>query len=238
MRRAQEARSRETTIRTLCEIGVIPVVRCHSADAAIRVTDALVDAGLPIAEVTMTVPDAIEAIEQLARRYSASSDEGKRAIIGAGTVVDAEIARRAVKAGAEFIVSPGFVADVVDVARSAGVAVLPGALTPTEILAATRAGADLVKVFPVQSVGGAAYLRALRGPFPDVPLVPTGGVDLDNAADFIRAGAAAIGVGSELVSRELLARGDFAAIATRAERFVSAVAHARQGMSRPPASRA
>jgi len=225
------ARSREETIRILRDVGVIPVVRCNSADIAAHVTDALVEAGLPIAEITMTVPNAIEAIERLAHRYASSSDGEQRALIGAGTVIDAEFARRAVKAGAQFIVSPGLVREVVDVARSAGLAVLPGALTPTEILAAAGAGADLVKVFPVQSVGGANYIRALRGPFPDLPLVPTGGVDLDNTAEFIRAGAAAVGVGSELISREALARGDYAAIGARASQFVSAVKGARQAVA-------
>jgi len=206
-------------MKALLDIGIIPVVRSDTADAAIRVTDVLIDAGLPVAEITFTVPDAVDVIAKLARR---------RAVIGAGTVTTAEQARAAIRAGAEFLVSPGFVPEVIAVAKAAGVTMIPGALTPTEILAARRAGGDLIKVFPVQSLGGASYVRALRGPFPDIPLVPTGGVDLTNAAEFIRAGAVAVGVGSELVSRQAMETGDYDTIAARAEQFVAAVANARR----------
>ena len=206
-------------MKALLDIGVIPVVRCDSADVAIRVTDVLIDAGLPVAEITFTVPDAVDVIAKLARR---------RGVIGAGTVTSAEQARAVIRAGAEFIVSPGFVPEVIEVEKAAGVTMMPGALTPTEILNAQRAGADLIKVFPIQSLGGPSYLRALRGPFPDIPLVPTGGVDLGNVAEFIRAGAAAVGVGSELISRQALAAGNYATIAERAALFVAAVAQARR----------
>jgi len=217
------ARTSTETLAILLQVGVIPVVRSDSADVAIRVTEVLIEAGLPIAEITLTVPNAIDVISKLARRTG-----GERILIGAGTVIDAEGARRAIRAGAEFIVSPGLVLEVIEVAKAAGVAIIPGALSPTEILAATRAGGDLVKVFPVKSLGGAAYIRALRGPFPDLPLVPTGGVDLNNVADYIRAGATAVGVGSELVPRDVLASGNYQSIAALAERFVTAVAHARR----------
>ena len=217
------ARPSTETLAILRQIGVIPVVRTDTADVAIRVTEVLIEAGLPIAEITLTVPNAIDVIGQLARRTG-----GERILIGAGTVTDAEGTRSAIRAGAEFVVSPGVVPEVIETAKAAGVAVIPGALTPTEILAAVRAGGDLVKVFPVKSLGGAAYIRALRGPFPDLPLVPTGGVDLNNVADFIRAGATAVGVGSELVPREVLGSGNYQSIAARAERFVTAVAHARR----------
>jgi len=206
-------------MKALLDVGVIPVVRCDASDVAVRVTEVLIDAGLPIAEITFTVPDAVDVIAKLARR---------RGVIGAGTVTTADQARAAIRAGAEFIVSPGFVPEVIEVAKSAGVTMIPGALTPTEILDAQRAGADLIKVFPVQSLGGPSYLRALRGPFPDIPLVPTGGVDLGNVAEFIRAGAAAVGVGSELISRQALAAGNYPAIAERAALFVAAVAKARR----------
>ncbi|HZI41968.1 MAG TPA: bifunctional 4-hydroxy-2-oxoglutarate aldolase/2-dehydro-3-deoxy-phosphogluconate aldolase [Gemmatimonadaceae bacterium] len=206
-------------MKALLDVGVIPVVRCDASDVAGRVTEVLIDAGLPIAEITFTVPDAVDVIAKLARR---------RGVIGAGTVTNADQARAAIRAGAEFIVSPGFVPEVIEVAKSAGVTMIAGALTPTEILDARRAGADLIKVFPVQSLGGPSYLRALRGPFPDIPLVPTGGVDLGNVAEFIRAGAAAVGVGSELISRQALAAGNYPAIAERAALFVAAVAKARR----------
>jgi 2-dehydro-3-deoxyphosphogluconate aldolase/(4S)-4-hydroxy-2-oxoglutarate aldolase len=148
-------------------------------------------------------------------------------LVGAGTVTDAETARRAVDAGAEFIVSPCLVPEVIEAAQRADVAVLPGALTPGEVFAAFRHGADMVKVFPAQSVGGAAYIRALRGPFPDIPLVPTGGVTLANLAEMFKAGAAAVGVGTELISQDALARRDYAAIGARAKQFIAAVRKAR-----------
>lgn len=179
------------------------------------VAEALLQAGLAVVEITMTVPNAIDAIRAVAKRFT-----GKM-LVGAGTVTDAETARRAVDAGAEFIVSPCLVADVIEAAHDVDVAVLPGALTPSEVFEAFRSGADMVKVFPVQSVGGAAYLRALRGPFPALPLVPTGGVTLENMAEMFKAGAAAIGVGSELISQDALARRDYAAIGALAKQFLN-----------------
>jgi 2-dehydro-3-deoxyphosphogluconate aldolase/(4S)-4-hydroxy-2-oxoglutarate aldolase len=210
--------------KSLVEVGVIPVVRCDSADVAVRVSEVLIAAGLPVAEITFTVPNALDAIARLAR---------KDALIGAGTVTTADQARDAIRAGAAFIVSPGLVPEVVDVVKAAGVTMIPGALTPTEILAAARAGADLIKIFPAHSLGGPAYIKTLRGPFPDLPLVPTGGVDLENVAEFMRAGATAVGVGSELVSREALAKGDYETIAKRAEQFVRTVANVRRAGAKP-----
>jgi 2-dehydro-3-deoxyphosphogluconate aldolase/(4S)-4-hydroxy-2-oxoglutarate aldolase len=200
----------------LREVGIIPIIRASSAEAVVPVAEALLQAGLPICEITLTVPNAIDAIGAVAKRFSG------KVLVGAGTVTDAETARRAMDAGAEFIVSPCLVPEVIEAAQRAGVAVLPGALTPGEIFEAFRAGGDMVKVFPVQSVGGAAYLRALRGPFPDIPLVPTGGVTLGNIADMLKAGAAAVGVGTELISQDALARRDYAAIGARAKQFLEA----------------
>jgi 2-dehydro-3-deoxyphosphogluconate aldolase/(4S)-4-hydroxy-2-oxoglutarate aldolase len=213
--------------KSLVEVGVIPVVRCGSADIAVRVAEVLIDAGLPVAEITFTVPNATHAIARLVR------NSGSRALIGAGTVTTADQARDAIRAGASFIVSPGLVPEVVDVAKAAGVTMIPGALTPTEIIAAFRAGADLVKIFPAHSLGGPAYIRSLRGPFPDLPLVPTGGVDLDNVAEFMQAGATAVGVGSELVSRDALAKGDYDTIAKRAAQFVKTIANVRRAGAKP-----
>jgi 2-dehydro-3-deoxyphosphogluconate aldolase/(4S)-4-hydroxy-2-oxoglutarate aldolase len=169
----------------------------------------------------MTVPGAIDAIAAVSKRFA------DKVLVGAGTVTDAETAKRAADAGAEFVVTPCLVPEVIDAVRNAGVAVLPGGLTPTEIFAAFSAGADMVKVFPAQNVGGAAYLRALRGPFPDIPLVPTGGVTLDNIRAMFDAGAAAVGVGSELISKEALARRDYAAIGALAAKFLEASRTAR-----------
>jgi 2-dehydro-3-deoxyphosphogluconate aldolase / (4S)-4-hydroxy-2-oxoglutarate aldolase len=214
-------RSRSSALATLRDVGIIPVIRADSADAALAVVEALTGAGLAVVEITMTVPGAIDVISSVAKRF------GDRVLVGAGTVTDAATTQRAVDAGATFIVTPCLVPDVIDAARRADVAVLPGALTPTEVFEAHRRGGDMVKVFPTQSVGGAAYLRALRGPFPKIPLVPTGGVTLDNVRDLFDAGAAAVGVGGELISRDALARRDYAAIGALAGQFLGAVRAAR-----------
>ena len=212
---------REKTASTLREVGIIPIIRAPSADAAVAVAEALLQAGLTVAEITLTVPNAIDAIGAVAKRFPG------KVLVGAGTVTDAETAKRAVDAGAEFIVTPCLVPAVIEAAQRAGVAVLPGALTPGEVFEAFRSGGDMVKVFPVQSVGGAAYLRALRGPFPGIPLVPTGGVTLENVGEMFKAGAAAVGVGTELISKDALARRDYAAIGALAKQFLAAVRQAR-----------
>jgi 2-dehydro-3-deoxyphosphogluconate aldolase/(4S)-4-hydroxy-2-oxoglutarate aldolase len=197
------------------------VIRTASADAAVAVVEALLEAGLTVAEITMTVPNAIDAIASVAKRFA------NQVLVGAGTVTDAETARRAMDAGAEFIVTPCLIPEVIDAARRADIAVLPGALTPTEVFEAFRIGGDMVKVFPAQNVGGAAYLRALRGPFPEIPLVPTGGVTLENVREMFDAGAAAVGVGSELISKDALARRDYTAIGALAAQFLAAARQAR-----------
>jgi 2-dehydro-3-deoxyphosphogluconate aldolase/(4S)-4-hydroxy-2-oxoglutarate aldolase len=214
------------TVSRLREVGIIPIIRASSANAVVPVTEALLQAGLPICEITLTIPNAIDAIGAVAKRFPG------QVLVGAGTVTDAETARRAVEAGAEFIVTPCLipeVREVIEAAHRADVAVLPGALTPGEVFEAFRLGGDMVKVFPVQSVGGAAYLRALRGPFPDIPLVPTGGVTLANMAELFQAGAAAVGVGTELISKDALARRDYAAIGALAKQFLAAARRARAG---------
>lgn len=213
--------SRSSALDTLREVGIIPVIRAESDDAAKAVVEALVQAGLVVAEITMTVPRAIEAIAAVKKQL------GDKVLVGAGTVTDADTAKRAVDAGAEFIVTPCLVPEVIEAARRAEVAVLPGALTPTEVLQAFRLGGDMVKVFPAQNVGGASYLRALRGPFPEIPLVPTGGVTLENVGEMFNAGAAAVGVGSELISKDALARRDYTAISGVATQFLAAVRKAR-----------
>jgi 2-dehydro-3-deoxyphosphogluconate aldolase / (4S)-4-hydroxy-2-oxoglutarate aldolase len=216
-------RSRSAVLLAIRKTGIIPVIRGESSAVALAVVETLAEAGLAIAEITMTVPAAIEAIVAAKKRF------GDKMLIGAGTVTDEETVRRAIDAGAEFIVSPCLVPDVIDAARREDVAVLPGALTPSEIFRAFRDGADMVKVFPVQNVGGAAYLRALRGPFPEIPLVPTGGVTLDNLGELFAAGAVAVGVGSELISKEALARRDYATIGALAGQFLAAARKASSG---------
>jgi 2-dehydro-3-deoxyphosphogluconate aldolase/(4S)-4-hydroxy-2-oxoglutarate aldolase len=174
---------RDKTVATLREVGIIPIIRAASADVAVAVVEAILRAGISVAEITMTVPNALDAMATVAKRFAG------KVLLGAGTVTDAETARRAVDAGALFVVTPCLVPEVIEAAHRADVAVLPGALTPGEIFEAFRLGGDLIKIFPIQSLGGAAYLRALRGPFPHIPLVPTGGVTLDNIDEMFQARA-------------------------------------------------
>ena len=175
------------------QVGVIPVLRAASAETAIMAAKAVCQGGIPIVEITMTVPDAVQVIAELTLSLS------RQVMIGAGTVMDAETAKLCANAGAQFIVSPVFNADVVKAARDEGVVVMAGALTPTEILTASNAGSDFVKVFPCGNVGGPSYIRAIKTVLPQIQLVPTGGVTLANTADYLDSGAAAVGVGSELV---------------------------------------
>ena len=203
------------------DVGIIPIIRAHSAQTAGRIGAALVESGLTVIEITMTVPDALAAIE------SAVRDHGSDVVVGAGTVTSREMAEKAIGSGAAFLVTPGLLPAVIDAARRQGVPVIGGALTPTEIMAAVDAGADWVKVFPASAVGGPAYLRALRGPFPSLNLVPTGGVTLESVGPYVLAGAAAVGVGGELIPPDAVKRGDFQSIAAIARQFLEAVRAAR-----------
>lgn len=212
---------REKTVATLREVGIIPIIRAPTADAAVAVVEAILHAGIGVAEITMTVPNALDAMATVAKRFAG------KVLLGAGTVTDGETARRAVDAGAEFVVTPCLVAEVIEAAHRADVAVLPGALTPGETFEAFRLGGDLIKIFPIQSLGGAAYLRALRGPFPHIPLVPTGGVTLDNIGEMFRARAAAVGIGNQMIPKDALARRDYAAISSLARQFLAAAREAR-----------
>ncbi|HEU4833311.1 MAG TPA: bifunctional 4-hydroxy-2-oxoglutarate aldolase/2-dehydro-3-deoxy-phosphogluconate aldolase [Pyrinomonadaceae bacterium] len=208
-------------IQTIRDIGVIPVVRATSADEAMRAIDAIREGGIPVLEITMTVPGAVKVIEEVAKRY------GKDALVGAGTVLDPETATACVSSGAQFIVSPALNLETIACCRRLDVAVMPGALTPTEVVHAWTAGADFVKVFPAGAVGGPSYLKALKAPLPQIELVPTGGVSLRTAADFIRAGAAALGVGADLVDVSAIREGQSALITERAKQFIEIVREAR-----------
>ena len=201
----------------ILDVGIIPVIRCSSAREAFFAVEAVTAGGIPIAELTMTVPGAIDVIAELARKL------GDDVIIGAGTVLDAPTAQRCIDAGAQFVVSPGFDLQTVKLAKSLGTLVMAGALTPTEVIAAWKAGSDFVKIFPCGNVGGAKYIKALKGPLPQVPMIPTGGVNLETAADFIRAGAAALGIGRELVSSAALQSGDSLEITRTARRYLAAI---------------
>lgn len=208
-------------IQTIRDIGVIPVVRAQSADEAMQAIDAIREGGISILEITMTVPGAVGVIEEVSKRY------GNEALVGAGTVLDPETARACILAGAQFIVSPALNTETVEVCRYNEIAVMPGALTPTEVVQAWRSGADFVKVFPAGAVGGASYLKALKAPLPQIELIPTGGVSLKTAADFIKAGASALGVGADLVDLQAIREGQQQLITERAREFVRIVREAR-----------
>ncbi|HKP87292.1 MAG TPA: bifunctional 4-hydroxy-2-oxoglutarate aldolase/2-dehydro-3-deoxy-phosphogluconate aldolase [Blastocatellia bacterium] len=208
-------------ISRIVEVGIIPVVRAESAGIAMRAIEAIKEGGVSVIEITMTVPSAIRVIEETAGRF------GAEAVVGAGTVLDAETARACILAGARFIVSPALDLETIACCRRYGVAVLPGAMTPTEVLTAWTAGADMVKVFPAGALGGASYIKNLKAPLPQIDLVPTGGVSLDTAADFIKAGATALGVGADLVDTKAIIEGNGKLITERARRFAEIVREAR-----------
>lgn len=209
----------------IVEIGIVPVVRASSAGEARMAADAVCEGGIPIAEITMTVPGAVELIRELTR--SGPGD----VLVGAGTVLNVEAAKQCLDAGAEFLVSPGLNFEVIQLAAKEGKLMMAGALTPTEVIMAWEAGSDFVKVFPCGQVGGAKYIKALKGPLPQVPLVPTGGVNLNTAAEFVEAGAAALGVGGELVPAGALRSGKPEIIVENARKFLAIVKEARARMT-------
>ena len=212
---------RDGIVRQIADGGVVAVIRLQDGSKLRAVVNALARGGITALEITMTVPRAIELIAEIAPSLPPGF------LLGAGTVVDPDTARAAVKAGARYIVSPVFRPAVVEATHAAGAAAMPGCFSPTEILAAWDAGADVVKVFPATALGP-SYFKDLKGPMPQVRLMPTGGVSLENAAEWIRAGAVAIGVGGALVDPKLIAAGDFAGITERARRFVERVRQARE----------
>src|SRR2546423_9541295 len=213
--------TKSEVVRQIRETAVIPVVRANSADEAMRAIDAIREGGIAILEITMTVPGAVKVIEEVSARY------GNDTLVGAGTVLDPETAQVCIAAGARFVVSPSLNLETIAFCRGQDVVVVPGALTPTEVVQAWSAGADFVKVFPAGAVGGASYIKALKAPLPQVELVPTGGVSLKTAADFIRAGAAAVGVGTDLVDIKAIREGQASLITERAKQFVEIVRQAR-----------
>ena len=213
-----------TVTNQIIQTGLIPVIRAESSDIALRAIDAIREGGLSVLEITMTVPGAIRVIEEVARRFGAD------AIVGAGTVLDSETARACMLAGAQFIVSPALDLETISCCRRYSIPVMPGAMTPTEVVTAWKAGADFVKVFPANAVGGPAYIKALRAPLPQIQLVPTGGVSLKTAADFIKAGAAALGVGTDLVDTSALRAGEHKTITARARQFIEIVQSARKNL--------
>jgi 2-dehydro-3-deoxyphosphogluconate aldolase/(4S)-4-hydroxy-2-oxoglutarate aldolase len=208
-------------VETIRAGGVVAILRLAAAEDLVPVAQAIEAGGVTAIEFTLTTPGAIRALGPARARL------GQGVSLGVGTVLDRRAAEAAIEAGAEFVVAPNLCAAVIETCHAARIPVIPGAFSPTEIAAAWEAGASLVKVFPVGSVGP-RYIRDLRGPFPDIPLVPTGGVSLENLEAFLRAGAVAVGVGGEMVPRDLLARRAFAEITTRARAFADAVGRARE----------
>jgi len=213
--------NRDTAGRRIEQIGIIPSVRVSSAEDARFAAETVSEAGIPIVEITMTIPDALTVIAQLATAMP-------NLVIGAGTVIDTQTARQCLDAGARFITSPGLDAGVVEFAREHDVLTLPGVLTPTDIMAARRLGADFVKVFPCGAMGGPTYLKALSAPFPDVRFVAAGGVNQQTTAEFISAGAIALGIGNELIPKKAVAERDRRWITELAHRFLNLIAEARQ----------
>jgi 2-dehydro-3-deoxyphosphogluconate aldolase/(4S)-4-hydroxy-2-oxoglutarate aldolase len=215
----------ETTQQIIERVGLIPVLRARNATQAHAVVKAMIAGGVTIVEVTMTVPGAIDLLRELKQKYAGDL------LLGSGTVTTVEEAEATIEAGAEFVVSPSFHAEVVARTRALGKVSIPGALTPTEVITAWRSGADYVKIFPCSAVGGAMYLKSLLAPFPHLKLIPTGGVTLQTAESFIRAGARALGVGSDLVSLAAIDQGTPETITATARDYLKVLAQVRMGLS-------
>lgn len=218
--------TREKALGLIREVGLIPIVRAPSPEDAMRAAEAIIAGGIGIAEITMTVPRALKVMEAVTERY------GDKVLLGAGTILDAETCRAALLAGAEFIVTPSLDVRVIEMARRYAKPIFPGALTPTEVVTAWQAGADMVKIFPCGPVGGPKYIRALKGPFPQIDFVPTGGVNLETTPEFIKAGAAAVAVGGELVDVKALKEGMLEVITETARKFVEAVRAGRAALGK------
>jgi 2-dehydro-3-deoxyphosphogluconate aldolase/(4S)-4-hydroxy-2-oxoglutarate aldolase len=211
---------RNEVLQRIKKLGVLPVVRASSGEEALALVAALRAGGIDVIELTMTVPGAVEIVRELVKTAPGC-------VVGAGTVLDAETARACLLAGARFVVSPIVDEPTIALCRTYGAPVMAGALTPTEVVRAWRAGSDLVKVFPCGAVGGASYLKALKAPLPQIELIPTGGVSLETAGDFIAAGASAVGAGADLVDPKRIRAGEAAWITDRAGKYLAAVAKAR-----------
>jgi 2-dehydro-3-deoxyphosphogluconate aldolase/(4S)-4-hydroxy-2-oxoglutarate aldolase len=215
--------SKEHVKAEILRCGFVPIIRTDNPKAAVRVAGAIRDGGAPLLEITMTVPGALDIIKEIVDAF------GDTVLVGAGTILDCETARMAILAGAAFIVAPTLDAATISLCHRYAKIVIPGALTPTEIIRAWELGADFVKVFPADALGGVAYIKAVKAPLPQVDMIPTGGVDIDTAADFIRAGAAAVGVGSALIDKQIVAAGDWERLAEKTGEFLQAISAARQG---------
>ncbi len=213
--------TKEQILSAITEIGIVPIVRTRSTESAIQAIEAVYRGGIRAAEITMTVPGALHALEKLSDKF------GDQMVLGAGTVLDPETARACMLAGAQFFVTPALNVKTIEIARRYSKPIMPGGLTPTEILTAWEAGGDAIKVFPCSAVGGAKYIKAVKAPLPQVEMVPTGGVNLETIGDFLKAGACAAGVGGELIDAANIEAGNYALFEERARQFLAAVAKAR-----------
>src|SRR5215475_4062466 len=213
--------TKQQTLSFIMDIGIVPVVRTATAEGAIKAIEAIYRGGVRAAEITMTVPGAIKALEKVADQF------GDKIVLGAGTVLDPETARACMLAGAEFFVTPSLRLSTIEMVKRYSKVICPGALTPTEVLTAWEAGADVVKIFPCGNVGGAKYIKALKGPFPQIEMIPTGGVNLETIGEFLKAGACAVGVGGELVDTLAVKDGRFEVIEERGRQYLAAIAKAR-----------
>lgn len=205
----------------MIDIGVVPVVRTSSADSAVRSIEAIHRGGIRAAEITMTVPGAIRALEKVADQF------GDDIVLGAGTVLDPETARACMLAGAQFFVTPSLNLKTIEIAQRYSKPIMPGALTPTEVVTAWEAGADIVKIFPASAMGGAKYIKALKGPLPQIEMIPTGGVNLETTASFLEAGACAVAVGSELIDAATIKEGRYDVFEDRARQYLEVVRRTR-----------
>jgi 2-dehydro-3-deoxyphosphogluconate aldolase/(4S)-4-hydroxy-2-oxoglutarate aldolase len=212
--------SRDTDLKRVLDLGLVAIIRAPSGDQLVDVAEALLAGGIDVIEVTFTVPDALSVLAAVRKKL------GNRILLGAGTILDPETARAALLAGAEFIVTPTVNLNVIDLCRRYDKLVMPGAFTPTEVLTAWEAGADVVKLFPAE-IGGPRHLSALKGPFPQIRILPTGGVNLDTIGDFVKAGACAVGLGSALVEKQALAHKNFARMTELSRKYVAAIRAAR-----------
>jgi 2-dehydro-3-deoxyphosphogluconate aldolase/(4S)-4-hydroxy-2-oxoglutarate aldolase len=209
--------TKEKAMKLIYDTALIPIIRVESADIAFKVADAFLQGGVPIIEVTMSVPGAVEVVQQLVEKF------GNKVLIGSGTVVSGKMAEEVIKAGSEFIVSPNYSRDLIQTAMKHDKPIIPGALTPTEIYEAYTMGADAVKVFPCGMVGGADYIKAIRGPLPQIPLVPTGGVELETAGPMLAAGAYALGVGGAITDKKAIKEGRYEVITENVRKFLEIV---------------
>jgi 2-dehydro-3-deoxyphosphogluconate aldolase/(4S)-4-hydroxy-2-oxoglutarate aldolase len=216
--------TKETVLSFIRDVGIVPVVRTTSSDAAVQAIEAIYNGGIRAAEITMTVPGAVKALEKVADKF------GDKIVLGAGTVLDPETARICMLAGAEFFVTPALKAATIEVAKRYSKVICPGAMTPTEVLTAWEAGADIVKIFPAGNVGGPKYIKALKAPFPQIEMIPTGGVNLETAGEFLKAGACAVAVGGELVDAKLIKESRYDQIEERARQYLGVIAKAREEM--------